>query len=98
MRMTSLLLTLGAVAGAPPAAAADENTPCPASRPTPQLSLVDKGAGTTLYATQELRLTVSQPGEEFAPARSVVAPGARAVLCARGPNKSLCPCRSVQHA
>jgi len=74
---TALLLTVGAMAGLPAAAAADENTPCTAARPQPQIALAERGGGTTLYATHELKLTVSQAGEDGVAVRSVAAPGAR---------------------
>jgi hypothetical protein len=41
------------------------------------ISLVDPGAGPALYATQELRVKLSQAGEPGVEARSVTAPGAR---------------------
>ncbi len=72
----ALLLSIGVLA-TPSAAAADENTPCTSSRAKPQISLVDRGAGSAVYATQELGVKLTQAGEEGVAARSIAAPGAR---------------------
>ena len=73
----ALLLAGGALIAVPSTAAADENTPCTASRAKPRIVLAEKGSPTTLYATHELRLSLAQaPGGE-AGVRSVEAPGAR---------------------
>ena len=72
----ALLSIVGMWAGFPASAPADENTPCTAARPAPQLALTEKGGGTTLYATHELRATLTQDGE-VGGARSITAPGAR---------------------
>ena len=72
----ALLLSIGLLA-VPSVAGADENTPCTASRAKPQVTLVDRGAGSAVYATQELGVKVTQAGEEGVAVRSISAPGAR---------------------
>jgi len=72
----ALLLSIGVLA-VPSGAAADENTPCTGSRPKPQMTLVDRGAGSAVYATQELGVKLTQAGEEGVGIRSIAAPGAR---------------------
>jgi hypothetical protein len=68
---------LAGLLAAPAAAVADENKPCSAGRAPPSLSLVDPGAGSGLYATQELRVKLTRDGEQYGGVRSIDAPGAR---------------------
>jgi hypothetical protein len=73
--LAGLVLVVGIVGTS--VAAADENTPCTSGRAPPTISLVDPGAGGVLYATQELRVRLSQDGEAGVDARTIAAPGAR---------------------